>query len=293
MGIGLKIKEYRNKAGLTQKDLADKLHVTYQAVSRWENDDAEPSFDTLRDMCIILNCSTNDLFELTKPIVEETKEEPVINDVEITKEPEKKLLGMCEQCTKSIYDFDDLVKYNETIMVPSGRGSHSVTRQRTLCKECNEIRLLQEKRVIEKKKKETERGFKIKRIHSLIWPTLVAVLFLVISIVSFVGGDTSSGVGCLITAILGYTFLGCMILNNTFITDLWMEVASWGFVRMPGIIFSFSLDGLIFLIVMKVVLFILGILLAIIAFVFATILAMALSIFVYPFALRKNIKEIE
>ena len=56
MGIGLKIKEYRTKAGLTQKDLADELHVTYQAVSRWENDDAEPSFDMLKDLCRILNC---------------------------------------------------------------------------------------------------------------------------------------------------------------------------------------------------------------------------------------------
>lgn len=75
MGIGLKIKEYRTKAGLTQKDLADELHVTYQAVSRWENDDAEPSFDMLKDLCRILNCSTDDLFEINKPTVEEKKEE--------------------------------------------------------------------------------------------------------------------------------------------------------------------------------------------------------------------------
>ena len=290
MGIGLKIKEYRNKAGLTQKDLADKLHVTYQAVSRWENDDAEPSFDTLRDMCIILNCSTNDLFELTKPNVEVTNKEPVNNDVDIPKESEKKLLGVCEQCTKSIYDSDDLVKFNETVMVPSGRGSHSVFRQRTLCKDCNEIRLLQERRLVEKKKNEIERSLKKKRIHSFIWPPLVAILFIIVSITSFVGGDSTSGVACLITAILGYTFLGTMILNNTFITDLWMEVASWGFVRMPGIIFSFSIDGFIFLIVMKIFLFLLGIFLAILAAGFATILAMSLSIFVYPFALKKNLK---
>ena len=50
MEIGLKIKEYRTKAGLIQKDLADELHVTYQAVSRWENDDVEPSFDMLKDL---------------------------------------------------------------------------------------------------------------------------------------------------------------------------------------------------------------------------------------------------
>ena len=41
-------------AGLTQKDLADKLFVTYQAVSRWENEDAEPSIDTIKEICGIL-----------------------------------------------------------------------------------------------------------------------------------------------------------------------------------------------------------------------------------------------
>ena len=64
MGVGQKIKEYRIKAGLTQKDLADQLHVTYQAVSRWENDDAEPSIDTLKEMCGILNCSIEVLLDM-------------------------------------------------------------------------------------------------------------------------------------------------------------------------------------------------------------------------------------
>lgn len=66
MGVGPKIKEYRNKAGLTQKDLADKLHVTYQAVSIWENDDVEPSIDTLKEMCGILNCSIEELFDMER-----------------------------------------------------------------------------------------------------------------------------------------------------------------------------------------------------------------------------------
>ena len=37
MTIGNNIKRLRIKKGLTQKDLADKIHVTFQAVSRWEN----------------------------------------------------------------------------------------------------------------------------------------------------------------------------------------------------------------------------------------------------------------
>jgi transcriptional regulator with XRE-family HTH domain len=35
--IGQFIKEIRVKNNLTQKDLADKYNVTYQAVSKWEN----------------------------------------------------------------------------------------------------------------------------------------------------------------------------------------------------------------------------------------------------------------
>lgn len=35
--FGKFIKEIRAKNNLTQKQLADKYHVTYQAVSKWEN----------------------------------------------------------------------------------------------------------------------------------------------------------------------------------------------------------------------------------------------------------------
>lgn len=66
MGIGSKIREYRLKAKMTQRELADKLHVTYQAVSRWENNSAEPSFETLREMCRVLCCTVDDLFEIRK-----------------------------------------------------------------------------------------------------------------------------------------------------------------------------------------------------------------------------------
>ena len=48
MNIGSKIKEYRTKKGLTQKELAENLNVTFQAVSRWENGEVEPSIDTIR-----------------------------------------------------------------------------------------------------------------------------------------------------------------------------------------------------------------------------------------------------
>jgi transcriptional regulator with XRE-family HTH domain len=42
------ILEIRTKNGLTQDEFADKLHVTRQAVSRWENDETTPSIETLK-----------------------------------------------------------------------------------------------------------------------------------------------------------------------------------------------------------------------------------------------------
>ncbi len=295
MGIGSKIKEYRTKAGLTQKDLADQLHVTYQAVSRWENDDAEPSFDMLKDMCNILNCSTDDLFEFEKQdVVKKVEPQPQVIERIIVKEPEQKpVLAVCEQCNKPIYDASDLFRINVSYSVRYGRTNRLEHKQRILCKECNEIRLLQEKRVEEQKRNQENSLLKRKRIHSFIWPSILAIILFVIAIVSFVNGNTSAGIGCLIASVLGYTFLGTVILDNTFITDLWLGVSSWGFVKMPGIIFSFSLDGLKFLIAMKILFFLLGIVFAVLAVIFATALAMTLSIFVYPFALFKNLKGSE
>lgn len=64
MDIGHKIKEYRFKNDMTQKDLANLLHVSFQAVSKWEHNEAEPSLDTLVEMTKVFKCSVDDLFNL-------------------------------------------------------------------------------------------------------------------------------------------------------------------------------------------------------------------------------------
>ena len=48
--IGPNIKKLRLQHGLTQKNLADKLFVSAQAVSRWENDEVEPSISLISQM---------------------------------------------------------------------------------------------------------------------------------------------------------------------------------------------------------------------------------------------------
>ena len=70
-----------------------------------------------------------------------------------------------------------------------------------------------------------------------------------------------------------------------------LDVASWGFVRFPGLIFSLDLDGIIWFITVKLLFAILGFILAFACVVLAIALGYVISIFVYPFALIKSIKR--
>lgn len=49
MTLGQKIKKFRNEKKLTQKDIAEQLNVSFQTVSKWENDENEPDIYTLKN----------------------------------------------------------------------------------------------------------------------------------------------------------------------------------------------------------------------------------------------------
>ncbi len=54
MTFGQKLATAREEAGLTQEELARKLYVTRQGLSRWENGKTQPSIETLGLICNIL-----------------------------------------------------------------------------------------------------------------------------------------------------------------------------------------------------------------------------------------------
>lgn len=61
--FGKLIKEIRKKNNLTQKDLADKYNVTYQAVSKWENGKNMPDVSLIKEISKDFNVSMDDLLE--------------------------------------------------------------------------------------------------------------------------------------------------------------------------------------------------------------------------------------
>ena len=60
--IAENIQKYRKKSGLTQESLAEKLGVTFQAVSKWENAKQAPDIMLLPLMAEAFGCSIDDLF---------------------------------------------------------------------------------------------------------------------------------------------------------------------------------------------------------------------------------------
>ena len=61
--IGKFIKDLRKKNNLTQKELAYKYNVTYQAVSKWENGKNMPDLSLLKEMSNDFNVSLEELFD--------------------------------------------------------------------------------------------------------------------------------------------------------------------------------------------------------------------------------------
>lgn len=59
---GKLIKKLREKHGLSQKDLAEKLNVGDKAVSKWENDNGLPEIVTFREIARLFNITMEELF---------------------------------------------------------------------------------------------------------------------------------------------------------------------------------------------------------------------------------------
>lgn len=70
--IGAKIKELREAKKMTQRELAELLNVTPQAVSKWERNKSYPDLDTLLRLSQHFQVSTDKLLGNSKPSFLET-----------------------------------------------------------------------------------------------------------------------------------------------------------------------------------------------------------------------------
>lgn len=57
-----RIAEFRQTAGLTQRQLAEKLNIHYQVLQRWENGDRTPTVDIAIQIAEVLMTTIEELF---------------------------------------------------------------------------------------------------------------------------------------------------------------------------------------------------------------------------------------
>lgn len=333
MSLGNNIKSLREQVEMTQQDLANLLHVTPQAVSRWETNQVEPSIDTLIAMGKIFDVSVDQLINgasasnadedeeevIQEEIVEEEREEIVnesaptpeaskpqvitqpiiipvvsnkteVNEAEVVEqiqktpeiEPTEKKIGNCHSCGEDIYSSN----YGSTRSI----GRRHRRKKVLYCKGCHERReIARIEHLSSLNKKARTKGF--------IWGGVIALAVLIIGIIllanQYIVPNATSIIILILTTYATFAFVFNLYAKNNFIEDVFLVVFSWGFVKMPGLIFSLSLGGIAWLIVVKIIFAIIAFLIGATVGFAALLIGMALSMFVFPFALYWSIKKPE
>lgn len=118
------IYELRTKNGLSQDELAEKVFVTRQAVSRWENGDTVPNTDTLKLLSKLFNVSINTLLGAPRQLICQCCGMPLEDSI-ISKEKDGALNEQyCKWCyadgTYTYSDMDELIDVCIPHMIKEG-----------------------------------------------------------------------------------------------------------------------------------------------------------------------------
>ena len=251
MTNGEKIASLRKVKGMTQAELGEKLNVTFQAVSKWERGESYPDFETMQKIAKLFDVSLEYFSEegVSQPKVEE--------------EEKTEVLGVCKQCGRMIK-----------------KGEEKFATPYILCKSCDARNKAEEtqKQNAEKKRREVHESMKRAarrryRNWGLFWGILAAVAIIVIMAVSIKNVGAAIG-----------TAIGAGIFTFTFVSQLYWggavrDVAECGgkIIGTPGVIFTFDLDGFIFLIGIKILFAVIRFLVWLITILFFGVIAFIIS----------------
>ena len=306
MTLGKKLSNYRKIAGLTQQQLAEHLNISAQAISKWENDLSEPDLATLKALAKLYNTSVDSLLdtdELT-PHPHMIDTEAVANSVyekigdQINAQPQP--IGFCMNCGKTVNE-ETVAETEPHIICKKGKDrlAEEAAEKERAEREATERRIaeLEEAREravrAEERKKEIEMdSMRRHRSKSLLWGAAVAIVLIVISLIVIIQNSTDPGfdgdiasqiIGAIVLTYAGFSFTFAMFYD-TFIKDavIYMLTSS---INWPGLIFTFDLDGLLWLIGMKILFAVLGFVIGVLAAILGIIFGLIMSMIAFPFIL--------
>ena len=81
MELGKKIKQLRKFSGMTQEQLAEKLNISRQALSKWENGTSMPDVESVVRISMLFQISLEELLIKEEKYVEESKTQITLEDL--------------------------------------------------------------------------------------------------------------------------------------------------------------------------------------------------------------------
>ncbi len=109
MNIGNKIKELRKQRGITQEQLANSIGISFQAVSKWENNIALPDITLAPILAGYFGISMDELFEFNLKEIESAIDSIVDKAYEFRESDPQKSRGILEEGLKKYPDNEVLL----------------------------------------------------------------------------------------------------------------------------------------------------------------------------------------
>ena len=273
-----KIAELRTSRKMTQAELGAMLNVTSQAVSKWENGLSEPDMESIRKLCEIFEISFDEFFG-AEPKSEEKTESTATSAV---------VLAYCDVCDKPLYNPKEY-----QVSIENGV-------QHTTCLDCvpkkaamireQAIKAEENRQAALRRREQLEARDELKK--GLLWGILGAVgLAALAFFITFFAEESTLAIALwsVFGTFGGYAIVSQCIWGNSVVDVFLFFVRSF---KLPGIIFTLDLNGIIFLILVKVIGGIICAILSVLLFLIGLIVTGAYAIVIFPFALIKQIHEI-
>ena len=94
MKFGDNLRQIRKSKKMSQEELALKVKVTRQSVSKWENGESYPEMNNILELCKIFNCKLNDLVHTDMSDISSLDEQIVMSVVKFNEKKQKQMKSL-------------------------------------------------------------------------------------------------------------------------------------------------------------------------------------------------------
>lgn len=279
----------RKRLGWTQAELGAKLNVTAQAVSKWENGNAEPDFATLQRLTELFGIGLEELFggksaaSEAHPAPTETEHpapvptaQPAASQAAAPAKADPRprvIIGYCDACKKPIEQNSAYHVY------PATRGGA----QRIVCKACFDRDEARRKRTAYEEERKNFR-------RSMIVATLVAVAVVLVGVIAAIAAKNPIYLVSIAVAVALFFFVAQCFWTSYALDLLLFFCRSF---RLPGLIFTLDLDGILWFIFVKLLFGLLTGMLSVLLFAVGLCISMVVGVVTFPFCLPTEIKKLK